>query len=185
MKRIAEWYRGKRRRTRMLLAALALMVCLGGIYWGLREVAIRSADHLTVTVTRSALSQDGIEGSVIYQQTFGRSLTADAEHILNDETKVVSPFDWSVGGGILYGGQNWHYHLAFTWRGILVETMDVTCDGLPESYTISALGLVAPWAVQSSSSGPQYGSVMELLSDDSGGVIPPPDAKSWPPVASG
>lgn len=184
--RLRNWYRGKRRGTRILLALLALVVVLGGGYWGLREVAIRSADHVTVTVTDSPFSTEGVVGAIVYQHTFGREFAADAEHVLNDETKVVLPFDWSAGGGILYGGQNWHYHLAFTWHEILVETMDVTCDHMPEDYTISALGVVAPWEVESSSKGPHFGSVMDMLSDDSGGgAIPPPEAKTWPPKAGG
>lgn len=184
MKRITGWYRGKRRRTRILLAALVVLLCMGSVYWGVREAAIRIADHLTVTATCTQTNTAcPTVGAVIFQHTFGRTLAADAEHILNDETVSMSPFDFRIGGSTLDGGSNWHYHLAFTWRGILVETMDVTCEALPEYYTISALGLVAPWRVESSSSGLYYGSVMDHLSNDSGGVIPPPEAKTWPPAA--
>ncbi|MGH2486864.1 MAG: hypothetical protein ACRDHE_12715, partial [Ktedonobacterales bacterium] len=74
LKRLTGWYRGKRRRTRVLLFALALCLLFGSAYLGIRGVVMRSADHLAVTVTRTSISPDGPAGSVVYQHTFGRSL---------------------------------------------------------------------------------------------------------------
>lgn len=81
------WYRARSRRTRTTLAAQLLLILFGGLY-GVREVALRSADHLTVTVSRLTDEPDGRAGSLVYQRTFGRALAADAEHLLNDETNT-------------------------------------------------------------------------------------------------
>lgn len=171
---LTNWYRGKRRRTRILLAALALCIIVGGVYWGLREVAIRIADHMTVTITRTSPDAGGPTGSIVYQRTFGRSLAADTEHFLNDDTIISTVFTpFQVDGGTLYGGPKWHYHLAFTWRGLLVETVDVTCDHLPSQYMISALGLEAPWQVWDGTN-----AVILQLVQASGGAIPAPSATS-------
>lgn len=179
--RMSSWCHNRRRPTRIFLVMLTVVVCLGTVYWGTREQAIRVADHVTITVTRTGngigslpnVIPDGPAGSIVYQHTFGRALAAEAEHLLNDETVIPSPFDTSLGGSTLDGGHERHYHLAFTWHGILVETVDVTCEALPEYYTISALGLVAPWQVRSNVGGSPYGSVIQQLSKDSGGAIPP------------
>lgn len=182
LKRLTDWYQGRRHRTRIRLAALVLFMVLASAYLGVRAAALRSADHLTVTVTRTSISPDGPAGSIVYQQIFGRSLAAQAEHLLNDETtahlalpligKLVGPRE----GIQPYGGRNWHYHLAFTWHGVLVETADVTCDVAPESYTLSALGLPSLWRREPKAPTGGFGSIVEQLVKDSGGSIPPPTA---------
>jgi hypothetical protein len=151
---------------RVFLAALTLVVLMGGVYLGVREVALHLADHLTITVTRSPYSTDGPTGSVVYQHVFGRDLTAKAENLLNDDTKPYTrPY------GTLWGGHEWHYHLAFTWHGLLLETADVDTVTLPERYTISALGIPTPWPVTSVGD-----PILITLSQASGGSIPPPTA---------
>jgi hypothetical protein len=150
----------------MFLAALVLMLCLGGSYYGVREVALRIADHLTVTITRSPFSTDGPVGSVVYQRTFGRTLAAEAEHLLNDETE---PYTHPYGN--LWGGHEWHYHLAFTWHGMLIETADVDTMDPPEDYAISALGLRDLQDRQPSAAAPSHVILGQII-QDSGGAIP-------------
>lgn len=161
------WYRARSRRTRITLAAQLLLILFGGLYGGLREVALRSADHLTVTVSRLTDEPDGRAGSLVYQQTFGRALAADAEHLLNDETNTGY-----VGTSLPSSSPPWRYHLSFTWQGILVETADVSTMTFPEMWTISALGLPdlqERWPKDLSTFN---ASIITQLYNDSGGVIP-------------
>ena len=80
--RMSSWGRKLPRRSRNCLAVLTLCVVLGGGYYGIREVAQRVADHLTVTVTRVSDEPDGRAGSLVYQATFGRPVAAEAENLL-------------------------------------------------------------------------------------------------------
>jgi hypothetical protein len=186
VKWITAGYHRLSRKTRLVLTAFVLLVFLGSGYYGAREAAPHSADHLTVTVTRTSISPDGPAGSVIYQHTFGRPLVVEAEHLLNDETtahlalpligKLVDPSE----GTQPYDGRNWHYHLAFTWHGVLVETADVTCDVVPEFYTLSALGLPSLWRREPKAPVGGFGAIIGQLVKDSGGSIP----VSWSPTSA-
>lgn len=162
MKRLASWYQGMPRQRRIRLVALLLTVVVGGSYWGLREVAIRVGDHMRVTVTRINADAGGPAGSLIYTGTFGSALATEAERLLNDAAWV----GFNNEGGNLNTPPAWHYHLAFTWRGMLVETVDVDRFGTPLNYSISALGVVAPWETIA------YQDIIQQLAQDSGGAIP-------------
>jgi hypothetical protein len=48
------------RKTRLVLTAFVLLVFLGSGYYGAREAAPHSADHLTVTVTRTSISPEAL-----------------------------------------------------------------------------------------------------------------------------
>lgn len=168
--RLADGYRTLSRQTRIFLTALLLLICLGGGYYGVREVALRNADQLTVSVTRLGDGPDGRAGSLIYQQVFGRALAAEAEHLLNDETNTGY-----VGTSLPSSAPARHYHLSFTWQGILVETADVSTMTYPEVWSISALGL--PDLQDRSPKVMSYpytydSSIIYQLYVDSGGAIP-------------
>jgi hypothetical protein len=121
-KHVLGWYRGKRLRARLALVAVPLLLLAS--YLGVREVALYSADHLTITVTQPSLGAD----QVVYQHTFGRSLAAEAEHLLNDKTTALwswpltivfhQPSPGSYGTG---SHPTWRYQLTFTWHGMVVE----------------------------------------------------------------
>lgn len=165
--RLADWYHGLSRDARIFLTILVLLGCLGGGYFGVREVALRIADHVTVTVTRESDEPDGRAGSVVYQQTFGRTFTAAAEHLLNDETNAGT-----IGTSLPSPNPARHYHLSFTFRGLLVETADVSTATFPELWTISALGL--PDLQERWPKGTSYPntSIIYQLYVDSSGAIP-------------
>jgi hypothetical protein len=121
-KHVMSWYRGKRLRARIALVAVPLLLLASDL--GVREVALHSADHLTITVTQPSLGAD----QVVYQHTFGRSLAAEAEHLLNDKTTALwswpltmvfhQPSPGSYGTG---SHATWRYQLTFTWHGMVVE----------------------------------------------------------------
>ncbi|HKV85223.1 MAG TPA: hypothetical protein VJN88_11755 [Ktedonobacterales bacterium] len=173
MRRLTGWYRNRRRRTRAVLAALALVICLGGVYYGVREVALRNADHLTITVTPDAQGHQ----APIYRHTFGPSLTAEAEHLLNNVATPISDFSDLPDNLTGYSGPLWHYHLAFTWHGVLIETADMLYDGLFEIYTISALGLPEPHKRTATSSSDRYPIITSLILDSGFSIPLPPTAQ--------
>lgn len=181
MKHLSSWYHGARRHTRALLVAIALLLLIVGCYGGIRELALRSADHVTVTVTRSNDSPDGPHGSLVYQHTFGRPLAAEAQYLLNNETSPPSYLSYltGLGGSALFGGLQWDYRLTFTWHGIVIETADMLAMESPERFSISALGLsdLRPHITKNNLAG---GSIIAQLAKDSGDVIP----LSWGPPAS-
>lgn len=170
MKWLAGWWHAKRRRTRVLLAALVLVICLGGSYLGLRDAAHHSADHLTITVTPDA------QGHLtpIYRHTFGPSLTGEAEHLLNDVATPISTFTSLPDNLSGYSSPLWHYHLAFTWHGVLIETADMIYDGEFEIYTISALGLPEPQKRTATSSSDRYPILTSLMLDSLWAIPSPP-----------
>lgn len=131
--RLSGWYHARRRTARLLLAALPLVILVGLGWWGVRNMALRSADHLTVTITPIG------GGGVIWQHTFGQKDAQQAQDLLNNRTIAAGPFSRSYG--MVPTGADWHYHLAFTWHGILIETADTRIDIIPEVYAISSLGL--------------------------------------------
>ncbi|MGH2486643.1 MAG: hypothetical protein ACRDHE_11580 [Ktedonobacterales bacterium] len=170
---MTDWYHRRRRSVRILLVALPLVVLLSAGYLGVRALALRSADHLTITVTRLEADASGPADSVVYRRTFEQALSSRAEQLLNDDTVAHGPFS-PLGGTLPFFGSRWHYHLAFTWHGLLVETADYTHDIVPVQYTISALGLPelsTRWAEDSHLQG--Y-SLIEALSEASGVTIPLP-----------
>jgi hypothetical protein len=136
-------------------------------------MALRHADHLTITVTRMEADASGPAGSVVFRRTFGQALASRAEQLLNDDTVAHGMF-FPLGGTLPFFGSRWRYHLAFTWHSLLVETADYTHDIVPEQYTISALGLPElnrRWAEDRNLQG--Y-SLIEALSEASGVTIPLP-----------
>lgn len=179
VKRMMKWYQARSHRTRIILAALLMLFFLGVIYGGVREAALRNADRLVITITRTAESTDGPAGGVVYHQAFGHALTADAQHLLNDRTDApsyASLLSFPAYNPQVVPGPQWHYHLAFFWRGILVETADMTDDQSPEVYRLSALGLPdLRTRIPSDPRGTGF-SILEQLSKDSGGSIPVPSA---------
>ena len=161
------WYQRRRRRTRLLLAALPLVILIGLSWWGVRDMALRSADHLTVTIT--PLSGGG---GIVWQHTFGQRDATQAQDLLNDHTIAVGPFPFSRSYGKAPApGGLWRYQLAFTWHGILIETATVRLDAVPEFYAISSLGipdLDSHWANNSS--------LLAAIAPENGVSIPlPPD----------
>lgn len=138
--RISGWYRERRRRTRILLIALPLLILVGLGWWGARDMALRAADHLTITITRISADDGGPAGSLVWRHTFGQKQATQAQDLLNNYTTAVGPFS-PMRGQVLVPGGNWRYHLAFTWHGTLIETADVRLDAAPESYAISSLGI--------------------------------------------
>lgn len=174
VKQFSRGWRGTRRGIRVLLVSISLLLLISGIYYGMRELALHIADHVTVIATRSPWSPDGPSGSIVYQHTFGHTLAADAEHLLNHETSAPSYLSYLStlpGGTALVGGLNWHYRLTFTWHGIVIETADMTAMDSPERFSISALGLpdLRPHITKNSLEG---GSIIAQLARDSGGAIP-------------
>lgn len=131
---------------RSFMVALAICVAMAGAYLGLRAVVMRVADHMTVTVSCTQSHDGCVAGEVIFQRTFGWSLTSDAQRRLNGETMPYSssPYSSRMISGIMVGGLNLHYHLAFSLAGVLVETADVTAESVPEFYIISSLGMQQP-----------------------------------------
>lgn len=171
--RVTGWRQRHHRSIRILLIALPLAIALSASYLSVRELALRSADHLTITVTRLGDDTSGPAGSVVFHRTFGQALAKRAEQLLNDDTIPHGPFD-RPGGMLPYSGAEWHYHLAFTWHGVLVETADLSRTVLPEQFTISSLGLPdisERWAEDRQLNG--Y-SLIGTLSDAAGGIIPLP-----------
>lgn len=159
--RVMAWYRGLSRDRRIGLSALAMLIILGAGYIGIRDVALRTADHVEVTVT-------GPDGQVIFRQTFGQPFTSKAEHLLNDETHPQS----ENGTSLPSPSASQHYHLAFTWEGILVETADVTTDVWPELWFISALGIPDLQTHEPNGNDTYSGSIIRQLYVASSGVIP-------------
>ena len=170
--RVTGWYHRRRRSVRILLVALPLILLLSAGYLGVRAMALRSADHLTITVTRMDADTGGPAGSVVFRHTFGHAVASRAEQLLNDDTVAHGLF--STGGTLPFFGSRWHYHLAFTWHGLLVETADYTHDIVPEVYTISALGLPELSTRWAEDRNLQAYSLIALLSDASGVTIPLP-----------
>ena len=164
------WYQRRRRRTRLLLAALPLVILIGLGWWGLRNMALRSADHMTVTITRLSADDGGPTGGLVWRYTFGRKQASQAQDLINNHTVARGPFS-RLGGVVPVPGGHWAYHLAFTWHGILIETAYVRLDMAPEFYSLSSLGipdLDAHWAVSSS--------LLASISPENGVSIPlPPD----------
>lgn len=171
--RLKSSYKQAPMTLRALLLALVICVVMAGAYPCLRAVVMRVADHMTVTVSCTQTHDGCVAGQIIFQQTFGRSLTADAQRRLNGETTEYSFRNQSA---VLDGGLSLHYHLAFTVLGALVETADVTAEAVPEYYTVSSLGMGtgAPLVAWDNS-------ITSEISQDSGGVIPPPNTRAWPP----
>lgn len=81
---------------------------------------------------------------------------------------------------ILYEGPIWHYHLAFTWDGIEVETADMTYQTGYESYHISALGLPDLRERRGDPNSRTYFPLIHQLAADAGVPVPPPT-----PVSAG
>jgi hypothetical protein len=152
----------------LLALPLLAVVLLVGSYEGLREWAKRNADQLQITIMQAP---QGLGSSqVIYQHTFGRSLAAFAENTLNhDMTGYEGGAPIST---VLYGNYpSWEYYLTFRWHGFPVEVTGADSDGLPEYYTITALGTTDTRMAVSGSSQNMY-SFIKLLSAQSGGAIP-------------
>ncbi|MGH2485606.1 MAG: hypothetical protein ACRDHE_06310, partial [Ktedonobacterales bacterium] len=87
------------------------------------------------------------------------------------------------GGWRNYGGPAWHYHLAFSWHGVVVETADMTQNGSPETYTISALGI--PDLRQRIFLGRQVQSLIVKLAQDGHVAIPQSPYFAPQPVSTG
>lgn len=169
------------RNMRVWLIGLLLIVLLGGIYMGLREMALRSADHLQVTVTQTF----GGPYQVVYQHTFGRTMATDAEHMLNDETTlawdpsllpILAPFvgtsSFNVGTVLTGNHPIWKYQLTFFWHGLVVESTSTDDSQLPEYFSISSLGLADLHTHRTVNNGFQVYSLVQRLAADSGGAIP-------------
>ena len=170
MKRLTGWYHGLPSDSPipvvMLLAILLVPVLLGAGYLGIRDLALRSADSMTVTVTRIADGPDGRAGSLVYQHAFGRAVTAQVEHQLNDETASGNRQGTSLP---VPQSSWWQYHLAFSWMGLTVEVADGDTMQIPDRFGFAALG--------SSFEAPRlgtYGSILALIAQASGGAIPIP-----------
>ena len=138
--RLSDWYRERRRGTRVVLIALPLLILIGLGWWGLRDMALRSADHMTVTITRLSADAGGPAGSVVWRYAFGQRQAAQAQDLINNHTAAHGLFSRNYGKVPVPGG-NWAYHLAFTWHGVLIETAYVRLDAAPESYALSSLGI--------------------------------------------
>lgn len=173
--RLTLWYHRRHRSVHILLVALPLILMLSAGYLGVRAMALRSADHLTVTITRLVDEPGGRAGSIVYRQTFGRTLASEVEHTLNDKVYVYSLTDsitGHLGGG--QPGYPWRYHLAFTWRGLVVETVDVSAWGGAGRFIRSALGLSDLRVREPKEPSPYNGSIILQLYQNSDGAIPSP-----------
>lgn len=166
---------------RSFMVALAICVAMAGAYLGLRAVVMRVADHMTVTVSCTQSHDGCVAGEVIFQRTFGWSLTSDAQRRLNGETMPYSssPYSSRMISGIMVGGLNLHYHFAFSLAGVLVETADVTAESVPEFYIISSLGMQQPGSPIGWGAGAD---IMGQIAQASGGIIPSPSDPNWRPA---
>lgn len=164
IRQLKDWRHAKRRRTRVLLIAIPLVLLVA--YLGAREVAARSADQLTVTITQ----MNPQHSIVIYHQVFGAAMAKEAAHLLNDEAHAYLELPGTGVPASLYYGPAWHYHLAFSWHGILIETADMTENGKEETFTLTALGMPD---VRVRRIGPgTWDVIVKRLAQASGGVIP-------------
>ena len=154
---------------------IALPFLLLGAYFVAHGAALHSADHLTITVTPVAPSHQ----TPIYRQVFGPAIAADAQRLLNDDASSIAQSRLQDLGDNLtsYTGPIWHYHLAFTWHGVVIETADTLYDGTPEFFTVSVLGLpeLSKRSAVSASATDRH-PILTSLVRDSGGAIPAPPA---------
>lgn len=142
VRKLIDWYHGRKRRARILLVAVPLIFVLSLGWWGLRGLALQSADSMTITIV-----QDG--KGVVYARGFGPTIAQEAQRILNDPT-LAEPnlnllgFGEVHSGFRAYYGPAWNYTLDFKWHGFVVESASMSENGSPETYSISALGLPDP-----------------------------------------
>lgn len=162
--------------VRLFLAALALCVVIAGAYWGRYVVARHIATSITVTATCTQINDVCPAGGVVvFHHTYGPLLAQDAQWLLTFETSSPSFRNQS---SIMDGGLNLHYHLAFTFLGLPVETADVIAESIPEYWTVSSPGMAQP-----SSRVAWDSSIMREIANGSGGSIPSPSDPNWKPVA--
>lgn len=170
--RLAAWYGRKRMASRLALIALPLMLL--GTYVIARDAALRSADHLTISVMPEHLGNQ----TPIFQRTFGAPLAMDAQRLLNDvATPIAESHLQDLGDNLSnYSGPVWQYHLAFTWHGVVIETADMLYDGNPEFFTVSVLGLpeMKKRSAVSGSAKGRYPILTNLVRDSSGSIPMPP-----------
>lgn len=176
--RLKYWYGRHSVRTRILLVALPLFLLV--TYASVRELALRSADHVTITIIQSNVEQDVGHAGVVYRQTFGADIAGAAEYLLNDEARPYMDLPTSNVPARLYFGPTWRYHFAFYWHGFTVEVADMTYSGGAETYTISALGMpdlrVRRWL----DNAPVWYAGIRQLAQQSGGAIPLPPQQAHP-----
>lgn len=168
---IRGWYQRRQRRARILLVVLPLVVLIGLSWWGVRDIALRSADHMTVTITRLSADDGGPAGGVVWRHTFGQQQAAQAQDLLNNHTVAHGPFSRQYDKVPIPGG-HWSYQMAFTWHGILIETATVRLDAMPESYTLSSLGipdLASHWTTRATNF-----SLLASITPENGVSIPLP-----------
>lgn len=159
-----EWYVRRRRVTRVVMILVPFILVT---YLGARELALRSADQLTITITQL----DAGSTSVIYRQAFGSGLATYTQSLLNDESVSHPRIAWLMSSeSHPYYGPAWRYHLAFFWHGLLIETADMTENGGPETYSLSALGI--PDLRVRVNDGPQWFSIVTHIAKASSGVVP-------------
>lgn len=178
VKRIATWYRARKRPVRIVLALAALALVFSA-YLGVRGVALHSADSLTITIF-----QDG--KGLVYAHTFGPAVAQEAQRILNDSS-LAEPNLNLLGFGEVrsgyhpYYGPAWSYNLDFKWHGLVIESASMTENGSPETYSISALGLPDPRSFVFN--GAKMHSLIDQLAQDSHVAIPQSPYYSPRPVA--
>lgn len=178
VKRIATWYHARKRTIRITLTLVALALVFSA-YLGVRSVALRSADSLTITIL-----QDG--KGFIYAHNFGPSLAQEAQRILNDPSLAEPYFQFLGYGEVHWGfhpyyGPAWRYTLTFAWHGLVIESASMVENGSPETYSISALGLPDPRAFLFN--GAKLHSLIDQLSQDGHVAIPQSPYYSPQPVA--
>lgn len=150
---------------RVLIVSVLLLTVLIGSAYGMHELSLRVADHMTVTIIQTFPPGPS---PTVFHQTFGRSLAEQMEGLLNDRTSApkVDP------GGVIGTGEHptWEYHFTFTLKGVVLESAWAEYQMEPELYSVSALGIA---------DGQKIGwNLIPALCADSHGAIPLPPVQT-------